>query len=707
MEKGEVAGRVDTHGVVNLRRTYRRGLIALLLSFLTIAIFFRDTVPLPELFSCRWLGTCNRVSNDCFFGRIDPETGECVFRTPEPQPQFPILPTKLGPPMNALEELHYALETMQNFYFQLWVGTWPSCIDWTGAVLGTLVSASLFSLSRSLEYVLPLADSIHSIPPSQSKEVTLEGQLIENEINKYFSQSIAYYFGQDAFGIRTQAYDDMLWVVLGWLESVRFVKLHTDAHYMGTEDEQKAWYGKQFVPAFSHRARVFYDIAAKGWDTKLCGGGMNWNPHLTPYKNAITNELYISASIGMYLDFPGDRNEAPFVSAQDQAKGKSRDGDTAEGMTSPAKAHDPVYLNNAIEGYDWLKNSNMTNEKGLYVDGFHIKDWSRSNDTGTGKCDVRNEMVYTYNQGVLLSGLRSLWEGTGNRMYLEDGHELVRNVISATGWQSEYTRTADWSGLGRNGILQEICDEAGTCSQNGQTFKGIFFHHLTLFCEPLPEVPAVPGKTHGAGAIEASLHASSCHEYTQWVTWNARAAMGTRDAHGRFGMWWGANVNNINKRPIPTGAEDYRNDGLGDRARWGVGWKSGTGVTPPSRIEDEGIFVLGARVPSPAKGTPTDWVDVKTGRSFVKDPDFPQNLNASDINDRGRGRTVETQGGGVAVVRAMWEFVSRYDALLEDMPCGSDEEDRGCFCAKGFKPKHCTQIYDLPDDLELYGDALE
>jgi len=34
--------------------------------------------------------------------------------------------------------------------------------------------------------------------------------------------------------------------------------------------------------------------------------------------------------------------------------------------------------------------------------------------------------------------------------------------------------------------------------------------------------------------------------------------------------------------------------------------------------------------------------------------------HVADLNDRGRGRTVETQGGGVAVVRAMWEFVNLY-----------------------------------------------
>jgi hypothetical protein len=36
-----------------------------------------------------------------------------------------------------------------------------------------------------------------------------------------------------------------------------------------------------------------------------------------------------------------------------------------------------------------------------------------------------------------------------------------------------------------------------------------------------------------------------------------------------------------------------------------------------------------------------------------------------DLNDRGRGRTVETQSGGVAVVRAMWEFLKNSEEFGE------------------------------------------
>ena len=429
-----------------------------------------------------------------------------------------------------------SLETMQSQYFQLWQGTWPLSIDWTAAVLGTYLAAALSSLSLSVEYAA-------------------EAEM-ENLINKYFSQVVSFYFGQDSFSLRTQAYDDMLWVVLGWIESIRFVKLHSSVRDTG-------WYGTQFIPAFAHRARVFYDLASRGWDTELCGGGMIWSPYLRPYKNAITNELFITASIHMYLYFPGDNNTSPFVAGL------------------PARPHDPKYLGAAIDGYDWLASSNMTNSRGLYVDGFHIRSASRT------KCDDRNEMVYTYNQGVLLSGLRGLWEATGATRYLDDAHTLIRSVVTATGWN-----TTDWAGLGRDGILEELCDAGGYCSQNGQTFKGIFFHHLTAFCAPLPDI-ALFEDSFAADELLVREHQHLCASYHPWIVRNARAAHATRDDDGKYGMWWGQHGRVAH---LPAGADDIQNS-----------------AAPNDNVE-------------------------------------------RDVNNRGRGRTVETQGGGLAVIRAMWEL---------------------------------------------------
>lgn len=554
---------------------------------------------------------------------------------------------------NALQELHAALETMQTEYFSLWLGKWTTAIDWTAAVMGTHVSATLSSLSHSLTYTMPGTFD-------KTRKLDVEAQMIENEINKYFSHIITYYFGEDHFAIRNQAYDDILWVVLGWLESVQFIDSHSDSHYPPSgENGDGEWYARQFIPAFAHRARVFYELAEKGWDWRLCGGGLTWNPRLLPYKNAITNELFISASIDMYLYFPGDDNCSPFLGAKDQAHPdwkrlhaqEQRDPAACPDGTPASPTYDPIYLANAINGYDWLKNVGMTNDQGLYVDGFHIKDYYRNHSKT--ECDDRNEMVYTYNQGVILSGLRGLWEATGNITYLEDGHELIRNVIHATGWTdtdiaptvslttpSKHENPArnpylfpvpagGWAGLGAHGILTELCDPFGTCSQNGHTFKGIFFHHLTTFCTPLPLVPVRRGKTFGASPATGKLHHQSCNEYAPWVVHNAQAALKTRDSKGKFGTWWGAEADPDARRKaewppeanplIPGDAFDYRNS-LSD-------------------VSDPG-----------------------TGEEFIFQPLSPRNVHiTSDLNDRGRGRTVETQGGGVAVVRAMWEFLRRYE----------------------------------------------
>jgi hypothetical protein len=587
---------------------------------------------------------------------------------------------------------------MQKEYFSLWLGKWTSAIDWTSVVMGTHVSGTLYSLSHSLRYTMPGTFS-------KERKLDVEALLVENEINKYFSQSIAYFFGEEYFSLRTQANDDMLWVVLGWLESIQFINSHSDRHYPTTTSEkhngnrQEEWHGNQYIPAFAHRARVFYELASKGWDWELCGGGMTWDPHLLPYKNAITNQLFISASIGMYLHFPGDDNCSPFMNARDSGPrhnfhtSKVQELDECEEAKTGKSLYDPIYLANAINGYDWLKNSGMMNSQGLYVDGFHIRGYA-TNHSKT-HCDERNEMVYTYNQGVVLSGLRGLWEATGNVSYLEDGHELVRDVIRATGWKDTelyptsfasglqtQKRRGDpqrpelrptWSGLGSNGILTELCDPSGLCSQNGHTFKGIFFHHLVSFCTPLPRTAVRPGRTHAADKVTAGLHRRSCNEYAAWVTHNAVAAGRTRDSQGRFGMWWGAGQDNsqemetedkqhntekedqtqtpkLNKQsrrrtpshtplaqsypPHPADAIDYRNDAYQIFSSSSLNPKE-----RPTNLDIEDIYGRDISEPGP------DTIEMIGG----------------DPNTRGRGRTVETQGSGVAVTRAMWEFLRRYE----------------------------------------------
>ncbi|EXJ87229.1 hypothetical protein A1O3_04188 [Capronia epimyces CBS 606.96] len=487
-----------------------------------------------------------------------------------------------------LRDMLDALEVMQDTYFDIFTGTWPDAIDWTAAVIGTHVSATLASIVSSLD--------------ASSASTCSEMLSWQNIIDRYYAHTSAFYFGENAFSLRNQAYDDMLWVVLGWLENLKFAEMYSLKHWDFLESGRQhtsgdGWHGLQIIPMAAHRARIFYDLASVGWDESLCGGGMNWNPYLTPYKNAITNELFAAASIGMYLYFPGDNSTSPYMT---------------QGMQGSVKPHDPVFLENAVKSYKWFMESHMRDwRSGLYQDGFHITGWRRyPNGTinpGTGNCDELNPMVFTYNQGVILSASRGLWLATGAKSYLDDGHDLVQAVMRATGWPDS---DASWRGLGRGGVMEEFCDHHGYCSQNGQTFKGIFFHHFSEFCKPLwPQEQAFLA-TDGRAGLDRDVyqdHLSRCSAYDKWVAHNAAAAVATKDSNGRFGMWWtfgdldNKTMTEVRETTVlPAGADDY--------------------VNP----------------------RPDDW------------PGQP--ITPDDCNDRGRGRTVETQSGGLAVLRALWNW---------------------------------------------------
>ncbi|KAL1989117.1 hypothetical protein VTN96DRAFT_3664 [Rasamsonia emersonii] len=536
-----------------------------------------------------------------------------------------------------LHDLIYALDVMQDEYFEHWLGTWPTSIDWTAAVLGTQVSAALSSLTSTPQDILV----------SLSGDSLARDALVhENLINRYFDQVSAFYFGENAISLRNQAFDDMLWVVLGWLESIKFQNLHSDLHYSSESDRNstvdRPWHGTQLRVPAAHRARLFYELASQGWDNVLCGGGMVWSPYLTPYKNAITNELFISASIGMYLYFPGDPIDSPYL---------------ARGNSGERNVHDPEYLAAAVRGYQWLKDSNMTGFGGLYADGFHIRGWKSARDPGTRKCDVLNTMVYTYNQGVILSGLRGLWLATADRDYLQDGHELIEKVIWATGWPD--TSSTSWAGLGRGGVLEEICDSSGDCSQNSHTFKGIFFHHLAEFCRPLrPEEeqllvefsdPEDPNAERSRSVFE--WHQARCRSYRAWIEHNAQAALVTRNDQGKFGMWWGRPYPDIYPNitemasPLPAGAVDYRNYGaMAEETEHLAGLmrvqSDKSPVMESTEIDQRKLGIFATET-----------------NSHHHDKQHPERArNPPEVNDRGRGRTVETQSGGLAVVRALYQW---------------------------------------------------
>lgn len=96
-----------------------------------------------------------------------------------------------GPPKadaSTLADAFKALADMQNDYFDASQMTWPSSIDWTGAVIQTILSSTMSTLTKSINSTLP--DSV------------AEWKDKENFLSYLHEQVVASYFGQQAERIK-------------------------------------------------------------------------------------------------------------------------------------------------------------------------------------------------------------------------------------------------------------------------------------------------------------------------------------------------------------------------------------------------------------------------------------------------------------------------------------------------------------------------
>ncbi|MGD0704419.1 MAG: glycoside hydrolase family 76 protein [Trebonia sp.] len=197
--------------------------------------------------------------------------------------------------------------------------------------------------------------------------------------------------------------------------------------------DDNGWWGLAWVAAYDLTGDARYLDAARaifahnlgGWDG-VCGGGLWWNTKRT-YKNAITNELFVTLAAQLHQRTHADRE----------------------------------YLSWALRGWQWLTARALIGPGGLVNDGL------------SADCANNGGTAWTYNQGVLLGGLAVLHDITGDGDYLKHG---------------EFIADAALRGLtSPRGILTEPCEpaagSAGPAGCNGdQTqFKGIFARYLHEF----------------------------------------------------------------------------------------------------------------------------------------------------------------------------------------------------------------------------------
>jgi predicted alpha-1,6-mannanase (GH76 family) len=203
-------------------------------------------------------------------------------------------------------------------------------------------------------------------------------------------------------------YDDNAWWALAWV-----------AAYDLTRDRR-----------YLEAARSIFDRNTAGWDD-TCRGGLWWNED-RKYKNAITNELFLTLAARLHQRVPG------------------------------AGDH---YRSWALREWEWLRASGMIGTSGLVNDGL------------TAACANNGGTTWTYNQGVILGGLAALHEISGDRGYLEQGESIADATLA---------RLASPASSGLPGILAEPGEAAAAPKGDHTQFKGIFVRYLGDFCRPSP-----------------------------------------------------------------------------------------------------------------------------------------------------------------------------------------------------------------------------
>jgi predicted alpha-1,6-mannanase (GH76 family) len=205
--------------------------------------------------------------------------------------------------------------------------------------------------------------------------------------------------------------------------------------------DDNGWWALAWIAAYdlTHEdryldaARVIFARQVTAWDD-TCRGGLWWSED-RKYKNAITNELFLSLAAQLHLRTP----------------------DT-----------DGSYLTWAQREFDWFHASGMIGPSGLINDGL------------TSQCTNNGRPTYTYNQGVILGGLAALHEISGDAAYLELGESIADATLS------HLTSPADAS---PPGILVEP-GEAKMAQErshgDGSQFKGVFIRNLRDFYRRSP-----------------------------------------------------------------------------------------------------------------------------------------------------------------------------------------------------------------------------
>ena len=209
--------------------------------------------------------------------------------------------------------------------------------------------------------------------------------------------------GLESVKIFEQGNDDRLWWALAFINAYRYNPNNTE--YLKVAEA------------------VYQEVRDKYWDPTTCDGGVWWDLARS-YKNAVTNELFLTVAIDLY-----------------QVKKKQN------------------YLDEAKKAADWFVDSQMVNASSLINDGLKI-------NNSSGNCS-RTGPAWTYNQGIFLDGLAKLSYELSNQSYYLQAMKTFNAVIDPKNCL-----------VSKDGILTELLPEGDHVDANTPAFKGAFIRHL-------------------------------------------------------------------------------------------------------------------------------------------------------------------------------------------------------------------------------------
>lgn len=136
----------------------------------------------------------------------------------------------------------------------------------------------------------------------------------------------------------------------------------------------------------------------------------------------------------------------------------------------PSTPSGGYYFNEAIKAYDWFINSGLINSQNLINNGIVLS-----------TCKNDGNIVFTYNQGIILGGLTELSWSTGDSKYSDLANTLALAGISHL--------------TNANGILVEPCEATG-CDPDEQQFKGVFARNIQFLYNRGNDLPAATAATY-------------------------------------------------------------------------------------------------------------------------------------------------------------------------------------------------------------------